>query len=66
MIFNSGGVNDQQVIKAFATGLPETRTFPTRIWERLQRQVTKDYQANVLLHGDPKAPSLCARQSPRT
>ncbi|WP_460116817.1 MocR-like pyridoxine biosynthesis transcription factor PdxR [Pseudomonas sp. H2_A12] len=54
MIFNSGGVNDQQVIKAFATGLPETRTFPTRIWERLQRQVTKDYQANVLLHGDPQ------------
>ncbi|WP_339522669.1 MocR-like pyridoxine biosynthesis transcription factor PdxR [Pseudomonas sp. EL_65y_Pfl2_R96] len=54
MIFDSGGVNDQQVIKAFATGLPETRTFPTDVWERLQRQVMKDYRANVLLHGDPQ------------
>ncbi|HUE91067.1 PLP-dependent aminotransferase family protein [Pseudomonas sp.] len=54
MIFDSGGVNDQQVIKAFATGLPETRTFPTNVWERLQRQVMKDYRANVLLHGDPQ------------
>ncbi|WP_022963581.1 PLP-dependent aminotransferase family protein [Halopseudomonas pelagia] len=54
MIFDSGGVNDQQVIRAFATGLPETRTFPTDVWERLQRQVMKDYRANVLLHGDPQ------------
>lgn len=54
MIFDSGGVTDQQVIKAFATGLPETRTFPTDVWERLQRQVMKDYRANVLLHGDPQ------------
>lgn len=54
MIFDSGGVNDQQVIKAFATGLPETRTFPTDVWERLQRQVMKDYRGNVLLHGDPQ------------
>lgn len=54
MIFDSGGVNDQQVIKAFATGLPETRTFPTQVWERLQRQAMKDYRANVLLHGDPQ------------
>lgn len=54
MIFDSGGVNDQQVIKAFATGLPETRTFPTDFWERLQRKVMKDYRANVLLHGDPQ------------
>ncbi|MBN3863425.1 PLP-dependent aminotransferase family protein [Pseudomonas frederiksbergensis] len=54
MILDSGGVTDQQVIKAFATGLPETRTFPTDVWERLQRQVMKDYRANVLLHGDPQ------------
>lgn len=54
MIFESAGVNDQQVIKAFATGLPETRTFPTNVWERLQRQVMKDYRSNVLLHGDPQ------------
>ncbi|WP_088142890.1 MocR-like pyridoxine biosynthesis transcription factor PdxR [Achromobacter xylosoxidans] len=54
MILDSGGVADQQVIKAFATGLPETRTFPTEVWERLQRQVLKDYRAHVLLHGDPQ------------
>ena len=54
MILDSGGVNDQQVIKAFATGLPETRTFPTDVWERLQRQALKDYRAQVLLHGDPQ------------
>lgn len=54
MIFETGGVSDQQVIKAFATGLPETRSFPTDVWERLQRQVMKDYRANVLLHGDPQ------------
>ena len=54
MILDSGGVNDQQVIKAFATGLPETRTFPTDVWERLQRRVMKEYRATVLLHGDPQ------------
>ncbi|MGR3886722.1 MocR-like pyridoxine biosynthesis transcription factor PdxR [Pseudomonas sp. 1152_12] len=54
MILDSGGVCDQQVIKAFATGLPETRSFPTDVWERLQRQVMKDYRSSVLLHGDPQ------------
>jgi GntR family transcriptional regulator/MocR family aminotransferase len=54
MILDSGGVNDQQVIKAFATGLPETRSFPTDVWERLQRQVMRDSRSSVLLHGDPQ------------
>ncbi|AVE06141.1 PLP-dependent aminotransferase family protein [Pseudomonas palleroniana] len=54
MILDSGGVNDQQMIRAFATGLPETRTFAIDVWERLQRQVTKDYRSSVLLHGDPQ------------
>lgn len=49
-----GGVCDQQVVKAFATGLPETRTFPMAVWERLQRQASKDHRASVLLHGDPQ------------
>ena len=53
-ILDSGGVSDQQVIKAFATGLPETRTFPTGVWERLQRQVMKDSRSHVLLHGEPQ------------
>ncbi len=53
-ILASGGVSDQQFVKAFGTGLPETRTFPVDIWERLQRQVLKDYRPSVLLHGDPQ------------
>ena len=53
-IWESGGVRDQQVITAFATGLPETRIFPTDVWARLQRQVLKDYRSQILLHGDPQ------------
>ena len=53
-IFESEGISDQRAVKAFATGLPETRTFPTDVWERLQRQALKDYRASVLLHGDPQ------------
>ncbi|MDN5680193.1 MAG: PLP-dependent aminotransferase family protein [Ewingella sp.] len=53
-IFESGGVTDQQAVKAFATGLPETRSFPTDIWERLQHQAMKDHRSHILLHGDPQ------------
>ncbi|AZW29363.1 PLP-dependent aminotransferase family protein [Bordetella bronchiseptica] len=53
-IHDSGGVPDQRQVRAFATGLPETRTFPTDVWERLQRQALKDHRAGVLLHGDPQ------------
>jgi len=54
MLLDSGGIADSRIIKAFATGLPETRTFPTAVWERLQRKVAKDYRNHVLLHGDPQ------------
>jgi len=54
MLLDSGGIADSRIIKAFATGLPETRTFPTAVWERLQRKVSKDYRSHVLLHGDPQ------------
>ncbi|WP_049057035.1 PLP-dependent aminotransferase family protein, partial [Achromobacter xylosoxidans] len=53
-IFDSGGVADQQSVQAFATGLPETRSFPLAVWERLQRQVLRDHRGHVLLHGDPQ------------
>lgn len=53
-ILASGGVADQQSVKAFATGLPETRTFPVAVWERLQRQALKEHRPSVLLHGDPQ------------
>lgn len=52
-ILASGGVSDQQAVRAFATGLPETRTFPMDLWERLQRQVSKEHRPGALLHGDP-------------
>lgn len=54
LIFEGEGIADQQAIRAFATGLPETRTFPVDVWERLQRQALKDQRASVLLHGDPQ------------
>ncbi|MBF3246129.1 PLP-dependent aminotransferase family protein, partial [Pseudomonas aeruginosa] len=34
--------------------MPETRTFPLATWERLQRQVLKEYGARALTHGDPQ------------
>ena len=64
MILDSGGTIDQQVIKAFATGLPETRTFPTDVWERLQRQALKDYRAQVLLAADEVKAARAAGQVP--
>lgn len=39
---------------AFVTGIPDTRTFPTAIWERLQRQAVKEYRNEILLYGDPQ------------
>lgn len=53
-ILASGGVLDQQSVKAFATGLPETRAFPHDVWERLRRQAASGHAAGVLLHGDPQ------------
>ncbi|NYS36269.1 GntR family transcriptional regulator, partial [Streptococcus danieliae] len=49
-ILGSGGVADQQSVKAFATGLPETRAFPLAVWERLRRQAASEHLAGVLLH----------------
>ncbi|OEZ66145.1 HTH-type transcriptional regulatory protein GabR [Janthinobacterium sp. HH103] len=53
-ILASGGVADQQSVKAFATGLPETRAFPLDVWERLRRQAAGEHHAGMLLHGDPQ------------
>ncbi|EPJ8785177.1 PLP-dependent aminotransferase family protein [Pseudomonas aeruginosa] len=49
-----GGVREQLVPRPFAPGVPETRTFPLATWERLQRQVLKEYGARALIHGDPQ------------
>lgn len=53
-ILASGGVSDQQTPRAFATGLPETRSFPVDVWLRLQRKVMKSADHHTLLHGDPQ------------
>jgi len=53
-LLDSGGVRDSRLIRPFATGLPETLTFPTAVWERLQRKVLKEHRAQALLHGDPQ------------
>ncbi|MDO3443975.1 PLP-dependent aminotransferase family protein [Agrobacterium sp. V1] len=53
-MFRSGGVREMLSPRPFAHGIPETRTFPLQIWERLERQVRKEVGAQTLLHGDPQ------------
>ncbi|MFI5407946.1 PLP-dependent aminotransferase family protein [Kaistia sp. UC242_56] len=53
-IFGGGGVRERLTPRPFAPGVPETRTFPLALWERLERQVRKEVGAQTLLHGDPQ------------
>lgn len=53
-MFRSGGVREQLVPRPFAPGLPETRTFPVQIWERLERQVLKENGTKALMHSHPQ------------
>lgn len=53
-IFASGGVREPLLPRPFAPGVPETRSFPLRLWERLERQVLKEFGTQALLHGDPQ------------
>ncbi|MNF67591.1 HTH-type transcriptional regulatory protein GabR [compost metagenome] len=53
-MFRSGGVREHLAPRPFAPGVPETRTFPIQLWERLQRQVLKDFAARALFHSDPQ------------
>jgi len=57
-IFNAGGLRDFSVPRAFAPGLPETRRFPLKTWERIQRQVLRDYGTRALLQSDPQGVEL--------
>ena len=49
-----GGVRDFLAPRPFAPGVPDTRAFPLATWERLQRQVLKEYGASALLHSPPQ------------
>lgn len=53
-MFQNGGVRDFIIPRAFAPGVPETRSFPLQTWERLERQVLKEYGTRALLHSPPQ------------
>ncbi|WP_197430083.1 MULTISPECIES: PLP-dependent aminotransferase family protein [Stenotrophomonas] len=50
VLVQRGGVRDFLAPRAFAPGVPETRSFPLQIWKRLERQVLKEYGTRALLH----------------
>jgi len=52
--FQSGGAGNSLVLRPFTHGVPETRSFPLQLWERLQRQVLKEIGYEALLQGDPQ------------
>ena len=52
--FRSGGVREMLMPRPFAHGVPDTRSFPLSLWERLERQVLKESGTLALLHGDPQ------------
>lgn len=53
-MFRSGGVREMLSPRPFAHGVPDTRSFPLPLWERLERQVLKETGTQALLHGDPQ------------
>jgi len=53
-MFSAGGLRDFSEPRAFAPGLPETRRFPLQTWERIQRQVLRDYGTRALVHSSPQ------------
>jgi GntR family transcriptional regulator/MocR family aminotransferase len=53
-MLRGGGVRDFFMPRPFAPGVPETRSFPLPIWERLERQVLKAHGTLALLHSPPQ------------
>lgn len=53
-ILRSGGVREVLIPRPFAPGVPDTRSFPLALWERVGRQVIKEVGTQALLHGDPQ------------
>ena len=60
-ILASGGVREHLSPRPFAPGVPETRTFPLALWERLHRQVLAEYGTRALSHGDPQGAEVLRR-----
>ncbi|UMR29687.1 PLP-dependent aminotransferase family protein [Massilia sp. MB5] len=53
-MYQGGGLRDFLAPRPFAPGVPETRSFPLQTWERLERQVLKEYGTQALLHSPPQ------------
>ncbi len=53
-MYQGGGVRDFLTPHPFAPGVPETRSFPLQTWERLERQVLKEYGTLALAHSPPQ------------
>ncbi|CCG40430.1 MocR-like pyridoxine biosynthesis transcription factor PdxR [Magnetospirillum molischianum] len=60
-MFQSGGVREMLSPRPFAHGVPETRSFPLQLWERLERQVLKELGTSALHHGDPQGAEALRR-----
>ncbi|MGO4741366.1 PLP-dependent aminotransferase family protein [Bosea sp. 2KB_26] len=60
-MFSSGGVREALSPRPFSPGVPETRTFPLQLWEKLERQVRREVGTQVLTHGDPQGTEALRR-----
>lgn len=49
-----GGIAETQTPRPFSPGVPDMRRFPLAIWERLHRQVIREFGADLLGHADPQ------------
>ncbi|MGY6029574.1 GntR family transcriptional regulator / MocR family aminotransferase [Phytobacter sp. AG2a] len=54
VIYDSGGVREFALPRPLAPGIPETRLFPIPTWERLQRQILKEYRYQALEQSPPQ------------
>lgn len=54
VIYENGGIREFSSPRPLAPGIPETRMFPIPTWERLQRQVLKEYQHQILAQSPPQ------------
>ncbi|MGY5957236.1 PLP-dependent aminotransferase family protein [Kosakonia sp. BK9b] len=54
VIYKSGGIREFSLPRPLAPGIPETRLFPTQTWDRLQRQVLKEYRHHALEQSPPQ------------
>jgi GntR family transcriptional regulator/MocR family aminotransferase len=53
-MYKSGGIREFSSPRPLAPGIPETRLFPVQTWERLERQVLKEYRHRALEQSPPQ------------